>query len=253
MYIPKNKIITNLHTNIGNPNSEIADSNTEPFFIKETGTLYRGYYWKDYQGKYYTGKTPNDKPTQELIFNLPEEINEETSPKFQTTPDLPDVESLTYDSSSSIIIDPFMSVEYGAIIKFTPPNLNIPTQYYSLPTQEDYELGSFRRYFCVKSNESIFFEIDSKTYDALSTQNQKWRWDLYNPFYLEWVLTGDQNDVRTANFNTTKIINTETTGFQKFLKFNYLKFYQPLSKESTIEVPPRPTPSNTSKPPTQNY
>ena len=70
MYIPKNKIITNLHTNIGNPNSEIADSNTEPFFIKETGTLYRGYYWKDYQGKYYTGKTNGALRPQDWCYIL---------------------------------------------------------------------------------------------------------------------------------------------------------------------------------------
>ena len=252
MYIPKNKIITDLHTNIGNSNSEIAEGNTEPFFIKETGTLYRGYYWKDYKGKYFTGKNPNDKPTQELIFNLPEEINEETSPRFQITPEIPDVESLTSFASSTMIVDPFMSVDYGAILQFTPPNQNIPTQYFSTPNQEDYKLGSFRRYFCVKANESVFLEIDSKTYDALFTHDKKWRWELYDPFYLEWVLTGDQNDVRTSNFNTTKIINVASKGFQKFLKFDYLKFYQPLSKKSTIEVPPRPTPTSNS-PSTQNY
>jgi len=252
MYIPKNKIITNLYTNgleINSPGDQ------QCFYIVDTGVIYEGYYWKDYKGKYYTGKTPNDKPTQELQLKPSDELLIDSSPSQEYTLSNSNSYPPTIDSNESTIWDPLLPLEYQPL--FQPsgpiPILNLPTQYYPSPTQEDYKLGSFRRYFCVKSNESIFFEIDSKTYDALSTQDQKWRWDLYNPFYLEWVLTGDQNDVRTSNFNTTKIINVEVKGFQKFLKFNYLKFYQPLSKESTIEVPPRPTPSNTSKPPTQNY
>lgn len=241
MYIPKNKIITDLHTNIGNPNSTISDGNTTPFFIKETGTLYRGYYWKDYTGKYYTGKNPNDKPTQELTFNQPQKVNEETSPRFQKSPTTPLVGFFDIDNlPPSTIIDPFMSGEYSIITDIIPPNVNLPTQYYPSPTQEDYKIGAFRRYFCVKSNESIFLEIDEKTFKALSTQDAKWRWDLYDPFFVEWVLIGDQNNVRTTNFNSSKIIERIRGGFQKFLRFNYLKFYQPPTKESKIDISPPP-------------
>jgi hypothetical protein len=242
MYIPKNKIITNLHTNIGNPNSEIADSNTEAFFIETTGALYTGYYWKDYKGKYYTGKNPNDTPTQELVFTIPQKVNEENSPAFQSTPELPSNETLN-QSSNSMVVDPFMTSDYGAIRQFTPLNVNLPTHYFPKPTDENYKLGSFRRYFCVKANENIWLEINDKTYKALKTKDEKWRWDLYIPFILDWVLVGDQNEVEKANSNSTNNIqkNLKKRGFQRFLKYNYLKFYQTPSKESKIAVPPRPS------------
>tara|TARA_R110002167_G_scaffold294244_1_gene498834 strand:- start:219 stop:974 length:756 start_codon:yes stop_codon:yes gene_type:complete len=244
MYIPKNKIITDLHTNIGNPNSEIADSNTEAFFIVNTGALYTGYYWKDYKGKYYTGKNPNDTPTQELVFTIPQKVNEENSPAFITTPNLPSNENLN-QSSNSMVVDPFMTSDYGAVRQFTPLNVNIPTQHFPKPTDENYKLGTFRRYFCVKANEQIFIEINEKTFTLLQTEDEKWRWDLYVPFILDWVLTGNENNVRTTNFNSSKIIEVKNKGFQKFLRFNYLKFYQPPSKESTLSVPPRPSNNST--------
>ena len=55
MYIPKNKIKTNLYTR-GDEYQNIS-----------TGINYTGYYWKMYDGKIYTGKNPNEKPTVELI------------------------------------------------------------------------------------------------------------------------------------------------------------------------------------------
>ena len=55
MYIPKNKIKTNLYTR----NNE--------FQYLSSGKEYTGYYHKLHTGKFYTGKTPNDKPVEEII------------------------------------------------------------------------------------------------------------------------------------------------------------------------------------------
>ena len=82
MYIPKNKIITNLYTNglqINNPEGE------KYFYIINTDIIYEGYYWKDYKGKFYTGKTPNDKPTQQLIQNPVNKDGNNTSYGLQVT------------------------------------------------------------------------------------------------------------------------------------------------------------------------
>lgn len=253
MYIPKNKIITNLYTNGLEINSP---ENQQYFYIVDTGEIYEGYYWKDYKGKYYTGKNPNEKPTLELQLKQINEIPIDSSPIVEYTLSNSNTYPPTINSDEANMWDPLLPEEYESIFfSSTEPtrNLNLPSQYYPSPSKEDYKLGSFRRYFCVKANESVFLEIDSKTYDALFTHDKKWRWELYDPFYLEWVLTGDQNDVRTSNFNTTKIINVASKGFQKFLRFNYLKFYQSLSNESTIEIPPRSTPPSPSSPSTQNY
>ena len=69
-YIPKNKIITNLYTNI----KELAYKDTKEFYV--------GYYWKSYDGKYFTGKSPNDTPTRELLKS-PYQNN--TNPNIITT------------------------------------------------------------------------------------------------------------------------------------------------------------------------
>tara|TARA_R110001599_G_scaffold336314_1_gene553920 strand:- start:315 stop:1061 length:747 start_codon:yes stop_codon:yes gene_type:complete len=241
MYIPKNKIITNLYTNGLEINSP---EDSQPLYIIDSNKIYTGYYWKDYKGNYYTGKNPNDKPTQELILKTPPGVNDESSPSFQTTPEFPEIGDFPQPTNSTII-DPIISSDYSLIRQITPPNINLPTQYFSKPTDENYKLGTFRRYFCVKANEQIFIEINEKTFTLLQTENEEWRWDLYVPFILDWVLTGNENNVRTTNFNSSKIIEVKEKGFQKFLRFNYLKFYQPPSKESTLSVPPRPSNNST--------
>jgi hypothetical protein len=59
MYIPKNKIQTNLYTSGGE------------YTLVSSGQNYVGYYYKLYNGKYFTGKTPNESRTEELISVLP--------------------------------------------------------------------------------------------------------------------------------------------------------------------------------------
>lgn len=54
-YIPKNKIQTNLYTNGGE------------YVLLPLEQDYIGYYHKLYNGKYFTGKTPNDSNIKELI------------------------------------------------------------------------------------------------------------------------------------------------------------------------------------------
>lgn len=55
MYIPKNKIKTNLYTE------------GREYIFASTQTLYAGYYHKLYNGKTFTGKTPNDDNVREII------------------------------------------------------------------------------------------------------------------------------------------------------------------------------------------
>ena len=55
MYIPKNRILTNQYTS------------DNKLMIKETQEFYRGFYYKQFDGKYFSGKTPNDPPNVELV------------------------------------------------------------------------------------------------------------------------------------------------------------------------------------------
>ena len=63
MYIPLNRLITNLKTT------------QNEFVYKDTLFPYDGYYWKSYDGKYFTGKNPNDLPSVEIILRSNSDIS----------------------------------------------------------------------------------------------------------------------------------------------------------------------------------
>jgi hypothetical protein len=219
MYIPKNKIITDLKTS---PNE---------FVYKGTNTFYNGSYWKSYDGKFYTGKNPNETPTQEIEARVNvQDYNNLTSPPLQS--------SILYTDS----VEPFVGSEnntyneelvinYSVLKNINLNRLetkNIPSQYYPTPTINDYNLGAFSRYFVVKSNENIYTEVNKDTYDSINSQSTDWAWELYIPFTILWTLTGERDNVFITNRNITQLTEQrlKKRGLQEFLKQNYLKFYQ---------------------------
>lgn len=74
MYYPSSQIKTNLYTN----GTELV--------VKSTNEKYIGFYFKTSDGKYFSGKTPDDKTSQELslLNNSPEsEYGNLTSEAFE--------------------------------------------------------------------------------------------------------------------------------------------------------------------------
>ena len=250
MYIPKNKIVTNLYSNgrgIENPN---AKEGTSPLINSQTGEIYVGYYWKDYRGKFFTGKNPNDKPTIELILSpAPKVIDSSKEPVITAlyTPNFPVLGGENYPYNESII-ENYVNLKG---LDFTQ-NFLLPTSYYPKPTQEDYNLGVFTRYFCVKVNEDIYLEIDKKTYDALTNQKEDWLWQLYTPFQLLWTISGEEKEIEKTNYNITLLQEKrlKRRGLQEFLRNNYLKFYpSPYSVSNvTSSITPTTTPVKENKP-----
>jgi hypothetical protein len=208
MYIPKNRLITNLQTNQGE------------FVYKDTLISYDGYYWKSYDGKYFTGKTPNDSPSVEIIL----QVNTNTPTDSPTLTIAPFYNNII-DNNSEIDLTseyiPLKNIDI-ATVKL------LPSQYYPTPTQDDYNLGAFSRYFVVKSNENIYLEVNKDTYDSINSQSTDWAWELYVPFTILWTLTGERDNVFITNRNITQLTEQrlKRRGLQEFLKQNYLKFYQ---------------------------
>jgi len=208
MYIPKNRLITNLQTNQGE------------FVYKDTLISYDGYYWKSYDGKYFTGKTPNDSPSVEIIL----QVNTNTPTDSPTLTIAPFYNNII-DNNSEIDLTseyiPLKNIDI-ATVKL------LPSQYYPTPTQDDYNLGVFPRYFVVKSNENIYLEVNKDTYDSINSQSTDWAWELYVPFTILWTLTGERDNVFITNRNITQLTEQrlKRRGLQEFLKQNYLKFYQ---------------------------
>jgi hypothetical protein len=211
MYIPKNRIITNQY------------SNDSSLVVKSTGKFYKGFYYKTFDGKYFSGKTPNDPPNVELEVVQP--LDENIS---QTLPQ----NKIAY---SDLAIPPpgyneDTVIKYANInnINLNKPNLRfVPIQFYPTPTEDDYKLGVFTRYFCVKINENRYLELSKDVYDKLVNKNSNYLWEPYIPFKLQWTIAGELDYV--VNTNRNIILLTEKRlkrkGLDIFLRRNYGKFW----------------------------
>jgi len=199
-YYPKSQIISNLYTN------------GEEFVFKNTPDRYTGYYWKNSKGQFFTGKTPQDTPYRELtlyVDPINETFNNTTSP-FPIN----NVDYLTpYDVLKNI--DSF-KVTY------------LPVYSPNIPTEQDYQIGEYRRYFCKKTNEIVYLEISKETYDRLIGQDPQIAFQLYLPFNLPWQLTGKKEDVYKTNRNITELtsVKLKLPMLSSYLKEDFTKYYR---------------------------
>lgn len=217
MYIPKSRILTNQYTS---DNTLVYKKDKKP---------YKGFYYKTFNGKYFTGKTQNDPPNEELL--KVEDIN--STPIVETPQN-----SIAY-SDAPTIFDDINTPGYSENMVVTYANLqkvdltksteiNIPTQFYPEPGAEEYNVGSFTRYFCVKINQPIWLEIDSDTFDKMKDRSGEWLWQPYKLVTLQWALIGDEKYVATTNRNIIALAEkrNKVQGLNAFLRGNWLKFYK---------------------------
>jgi hypothetical protein len=136
-YYPLSQITSNLNTNGGE------------FMYADTKEEYKGNYWKNSKEEYFTGKTPQDTPTQKLvkiIYNEDNTLSERKTSAIALFTKDPDPVGVDYSGLVNISeylklkgIDPLQTI-------FLPPFSA------TLPTQQDYQNTEFRRYFCKKAN-----------------------------------------------------------------------------------------------------
>jgi hypothetical protein len=209
-YYPKSQIQPNLYTSGG------EYSLTPPNYASSQNS-YIGYYYKLSNGRTYTGKTPTDKPNQTLypikgVIDNNLDIDSQTYINFDTVD--PNYNKITnqYNNIPGINI---------------PKSRLIPKYNPTVPTQKDYELGVFTRYFCKKNNEPKYLEIDKKTFDLLSSKSKDIAWDLYTPISTLWYITGDKIEVAKTNKGLINLIETQQKwyGFPQYFKDQYSKYY----------------------------
>jgi len=205
MYYPLSQITTNLYTN-GNE-----------FIIASNKALYTGYYWRTSTGETFSGRTPQDPPIERLL-----PYNEEL--KGNTGIDLSTSEGTLNAFYNQ---DDYDSVNYIKLKILKPPPIS-PLFSLTLPTSEDYQIGEFRRYFCKKTNEIIYLEISTDTYNRLVGRDPKIQYQYYQPFNISWQLTGDKEQVFTTNRNIVELImkQQKLPQFDLYLKKDYTKYYQ---------------------------
>jgi hypothetical protein len=202
MYFPKSQVVINLFTN------------GEELIYFSSGLDYKGYYFKTSNNKYFTGKSPNNGINNELLLKPQQIFKEDGDPKFTQT--LPSY--------------------YNIIKKINPDFVRQPPLYsYPLITPQDYKNGVFTRYFCKKTNEILYIEINKKTYDKLINKDPKIIYQLYQPFKMVWQISGSKEQVFNTNKNVTKYMIDKflLPSFNQFLKEDYLKFYK-LSESSNL-------------------
>ena len=213
-YYPLSQIQTNFQTD----GTELETSD---------GVPYVGFYYKVSTGKKYTGSSPQSGGNQELFtISINELPPEETTSKPQI------IEAFAPGD-----IDPYVNPyyqetqqiynEYVNLTSFpkttTPPYFNP-----NYPTDEDYTIGEFRRYFCKRANNIIYLEIDKTQYDLMIQKSPLIMWSTYIPFNIPWSISGDKDKVATINKNIVKLTSfrNKLPKLEAYLKDNYLKYYK---------------------------
>jgi uncharacterized membrane protein YgcG len=100
------------------------------------------------------------------------------------------------------------------------------------PTDKDYQIGHYTRYFCKRNNSNnIFYEIDKPTYKALVGKKSTYDWHLYTAGSLRWAIDG--NIIQT-NSNILKRKEREFPNISNF--FVRLNEYQKIRKTQGGEL-----------------
>lgn len=211
-YFPKSQIKSNLYTS------------GEEFYIVNTTTFYKGYYYKLGNGKYYSGKNPSTTiPPIEII-----PITDPIVSPLKTFTSQPAYEDNSNPQNPIYVPYPtqFLPTDYP---KFVPGTTKqIPVYNPTFPTPEDYQVGEFRRHFCKKTNEIKYTEIDKNTYNLLINQSSTIEYTLFIPFYLDWQLIGNEEQVARVNKNNAELTaqRLRLPGLLEYLRFDFTKYYK---------------------------
>jgi len=74
----------------------------------------------------------------------------------------------------------------------------------------------------------IYLEINQNLFNLLLEKSDLIQWSLYFPFYLDWQLTGNKEQVAKVNKNNTdlSIFKLKLPDLDQYLEFNWTKYYQ---------------------------
>lgn len=199
-YYPKSQVRTGLYSNY-------------EYTVLTSGEGYEGPYWINSKGQAYSGLSPADQSSK-LLQKAP--------PRDETGYAIGGIGQEELQTQ-------ILNNEYALLKEINLDNLPVPpTPNPNYPTESDYNLGEFRRYFCKKANEVLYYELNKVTYDKLNNADPSILWELYTPFNIPWQLTGQREATALVNKRITDIAIKQKNliGFAQFLKNDYLKYYR---------------------------
>jgi hypothetical protein len=196
-YYPLSQLTTNLYTK-GNE-----------YILVETKEIYKGYYFKTSNGLIFSGKSPQDKPNRKLQKINIEEVDDLETEGIRSKQTFWTIGNPSYRFSQS-----------------TSPIL--PSYYYPNPTEQDYQIGEFERYFVSKVNEIEFIEVNQIEYNRYLNSDPSVSYQLYIPLKLSWVLTGKREQVYEINLKSAERIqlNFRLRGFTQYFRGRFTQFYR---------------------------
>ena len=132
---------------------------------------------------------------------------------------------------------------YNSLIK-KPTAFISPRQTVPIPTEDDYEIGKFSRYFLRRRNYNTFddiIEVDEFQFKLWKRTSSGVNQNLYSGLNIDWKLTGPLNDIQDGVNTTYGVYDTnkrlvllkdyEFYGLKNFLT-DYIEFsvYSPYVK-----------------------
>lgn len=204
-YYPKSQVKTDLYTKGGQ------------FQLKSTKQEYIGYYWKNSRGDIFTKKNPNVEGSEvlEIIPQIPSSS----------------LDSIIYAEGNDV---------YNTLKKIDiTKTVLLPSYSKPSPSDQDYIIGNFTRYFAKKINENIYIEISKNIYNKFKKKDKKYAYKSYLVFELVWTITGDIFQVKQINRNVIRLTeqNNKIVGLEAYLKFDYLEFYGLYTKGNEYKLP----------------
>lgn len=197
----------------------IPNQNSGGEFINSKGEAYLGKYYITYDGKAFSGVSPQTGPSEPL-----RRVREFPSSPILSNLSISEVQKVALAEKTGL----------PANRSFTSP-----VSYYPQPLESDYKRGYLIRYFTKKENEAGFvIEISEQEYNSIVNGTASYDIRLYQTTKILWKITGPLNSQRKSQYNIIPgIIETnkrlvETTnktflGITEFIGGDYTKYARP--------------------------
>ena len=230
-YYPKSQIITNQFSQDGSTNAVEGVLVNEQF-----RNPYTGYFHYTSKGKYFSGKTPEASVVEKLVI-LEDTIEDEStllpSTKSKIALFIDDPEpSIAFrnDEYEDGAWSQMMVINYMNTIGIShtfPPTFINPYHNPEIPTEKDYKLGSFIRYFSKSYSTKIYIEIDKSMFEKIISGNINVPYELYQAFSIPWTLIGKESQVRQINQNIVNLAERKNklVGLQEYFRNKYLQHF----------------------------
>jgi len=204
-YYPASKVLTNQKA-----------GNRE--FINKKGEIYNGKYYLTFDGKAFSGPSPEVGPSEPLK-------------KISEYPSSPILRSLNITEQQKKEL---------AIKTNVSPNraLGKPVSYYPQPIESDYKRGYIIRYFTKKNNDTFVIEISEEEYNNIVDGTANYDIKIYQTQKILWKITGPLNSQRQSQYNVIpgiidtnkRLVETANKTFLGILDYiggDYAKFARP--------------------------